>query len=153
TGLDVLARSLGLCEQTGRLDHHVHSEVTPRQIRRVALRERLDGFAVHHQPLVTGADLTGELAQYAVVLQQVGHRVEIAEIVERDHLEIVAAVHRGAEEVAPDPAETIHTYANRHYWYSSSDSSGSGCHPTRFRTPPFREGAESIKRRSSHTIQ
>jgi hypothetical protein len=44
----------------------------------------------------------------------VRHRALVAEVVRRDDLDVGPPLELGAEEVAPDPAEAVDPYANRH---------------------------------------
>jgi len=54
-------------------------------------------------------------AEDRVVLEQVGHRLRVAEIVDGDELDVRSALSRGPEEVPSDPPETVdpHPYAHR----------------------------------------
>ena len=47
-----------------------------------------------------------------------GHGGDVTEVVEGDHLDVVAAGLHGPEEVTADPTEAVHTYANRHCCHS-----------------------------------
>ena len=40
-------------------------------------------------------------------MEQVRHRLRVAEVVDRDDLEVGAALQMGAEEVPPDPPESV----------------------------------------------
>jgi hypothetical protein len=64
--------------------------------------------------MLTGTDLLVEPSEDAVVLEQVRHRRDVAEVVEGDHLQVVAPGQHGAEEVTADAAEAVDAYANRH---------------------------------------
>ena len=48
-----------------------------------------------------------ERAEHRVVLEQVRHRLRVAEVVRRDDLEVAAALQVRTEEVAPDAPETV----------------------------------------------
>jgi hypothetical protein len=52
----------GALENAGRLDHDLDAHVRPGQIRRVALRERLDEIAVDHQAILTDFNRAVEAA-------------------------------------------------------------------------------------------
>ena len=53
----------------------------------------------------------GERAEQRVVREQVRHRRHVAEVVERDELEVGVALQRRAEEVAADAAEAVDAHA------------------------------------------
>ena len=106
-GLDVLARVGRLREEAGRLDDDVDAELAPRQVRGVALRERLDRLAVDDDVVVVVVDGRVETARDRVVLQQVGERLVVGEVVHRDDLEVGALGEGGAEVVAADAAEAV----------------------------------------------
>ena len=94
-------------EEARRLDHDVDLEVAPGQVRRIALRKPCQRGAVHLQRPAFDLDVTVEVPERRVVLQEVRHRRDVAEVVERDDLEVPAAVERSAKEVAADPAESV----------------------------------------------
>jgi len=66
----VLLRVDGLGEATGRLDDDVDAELAPREVRRVALFEDLDGLAVDGDGVSIVRDLGVEAAADGVVLEQ-----------------------------------------------------------------------------------
>ena len=98
-------------EEAGRLDHDVDAEVAPRKVRRVALGEALHFLAADVQRAAGDFDRLGEPPEHGVVPEQVRHRLQVAEVVERDDLEVAAPLVRRPEEVAADPAESIDPYA------------------------------------------
>ena len=59
-------------------------------------------------------DLALERAERRVVLQEVGHRLRVAEVVQRDDLEIGPERVPRAEEVPPDAAESVDADASSH---------------------------------------
>ncbi len=52
-------------------------------------------------------DLAGEAAEDRVVLEQVGERLRIGQVVDGDELEVGPSRMCRAEDVAPDPPETV----------------------------------------------
>jgi hypothetical protein len=98
-------RALG--EQPGRLDHDLDPELRPRQIPRVALGEDLQLGAVDRDRAVACLDLAREAPEDRVVLEQVGQRLGVGEVVDRDELEFGARLVGGAKQVASDPAEAV----------------------------------------------
>jgi hypothetical protein len=81
--------------------------ITPRQGGRIALGEDLDLGPVDRERGLADLDLAGEAAHYRVVLEQVGHRLGVDEVVHRDELQVGPRRVRRAEDVAPDAPETV----------------------------------------------
>ena len=63
---------------------------------------------------VAGRDVLVQRPEDGVVLEQVGHRLDVAEIVGGDDLEVAAPLQVRAEEVPPDPPEPVDPNANSH---------------------------------------
>jgi hypothetical protein len=114
-GLHVLARVVGLGEDAGRFDDDVAAEVAPAEGCRVLLGEHLDRLVPDADAVVDDAHVLGELAENRVVLEQVGQRLVVGEVVDRQHLDIGSGVgqHR-AEHVASDAPETVDAYPSGH---------------------------------------
>ena len=86
-----LAASSRVGEEAGRLDHDVDAEVAPRQRRRVALGEDLDLVAVDDDARRSVASTSpGKRPEDRVVLEQVGERLGVGEVVDRDELDVGA---------------------------------------------------------------
>ena len=94
-------------EEAGRLDRDVDAELAPRQLRGIALGHELDLVVAGPDEAVAGLDREVERAEHGVVLQQVGHRLRIRDVVRRDELEVAAALEGSPEEVPADPAEAV----------------------------------------------
>src|SRR4029077_2701023 len=92
----------------------VHAEIAPGKAAGVALAEQLELLRADRDLAVAGRDLLVERAEHGVVLEQVGHRLDVAEVVRRDDLEVAAALQVRPEEVTPDPPETVDSNPNRH---------------------------------------
>ncbi len=112
--VDVLLRPRAVGEDAGRLEHDVHTEVAPGKARRVALREHLHLLAAGRDHAVTELDLACERPQHRVVLQELRHRLRVAEVVDRDDLDVGAQLMLRAEEVTADPAEAVDADPGRH---------------------------------------
>src|SRR5215217_2811836 len=110
-GVDVLLSAFAVGEETRRLDHELHFKVPPGQTRWVFLGQNLKFALAGPDYSVTDLDVLAELPEDGVVLQEVPHRLRVAEIVDRDDLEIPAALEVRAEEVAPDAPESVDTHA------------------------------------------
>ncbi len=106
-GIEVLLGALALREEAGRLDRDVDAELAPRQVGRVALGEELDLVVADAQHAVAHLDRYIEVAERRVVPQQVRHRLQVAEVVRRDDLEVAAVLEMRAEEVPSDPPEAV----------------------------------------------
>ena len=94
-------------EEAGRLDRDVDAELAPRQLRRIALGDELDLVVADADEAVARLDRQVERAEHRVVLQQVRHRLRVADVVRRDDLEVAAALEVRAEEVPADPPEAV----------------------------------------------
>ena len=106
-GLEVLGGVVALREQAGRLDHDVDAEVAPGQRRGIALGEHLDRLAVDDDRPVALGDLAREAAEDRVVLEQVGERAHVGDVVDGDELELGPGLVGGPEQVAPDAPEAV----------------------------------------------
>src|SRR5205807_4125277 len=80
----------------------------------VALREHLHRVAGDLDALAVGRDVLGELAQDAVVLQQLGEGLRAGQVVDRHDLDVLAAGRGRPPEVPPDAAEPVDAYPDRH---------------------------------------
>ena len=101
-------------EDARRLDDEVDSERLPRKFLRVADLEHLQNLAVDADSVVGCRDRVRQDTENRVVLQQVRHRLQRTEVVDRDDLDVGAARLNRAEEVAPDTSEAVDTHTNRH---------------------------------------
>ena len=101
-------------EEPGRLEHDVHAEIAPRQRGGIALREHAHLLAGRAEDAVGELDVALERAERRVVAQEMRHRLRVAEVVQRDDLEVGAERVLRAEEVPPDAAESVDADANAH---------------------------------------
>ena len=94
-------------EVPGGLEGDVDAELAPGELRGILLGEELDLVAADADEAVAGLDRDVEVAEHGVVLQQVRHRLRVAEVVRRDDLEVAAALDLRAQEVPADAAEAV----------------------------------------------
>ena len=83
-------------EQAGALEHHVDAEVLPGQLSGVAFAEYAHALAVYEQCLVTGRDFVPEGPVHGIVLEEVGERLGIGQVVDGDKLQRAAVLERRA---------------------------------------------------------
>src|SRR5262249_36949649 len=76
--------------------------------------QHLDLAAVDEDGGVLGADFRLEVAVDGIVLQQMGERLGIGQIVDADHLDVASGFQRRAEEDASDAPETVDADSNAH---------------------------------------
>src|SRR5918996_1579595 len=101
------------------LDPEVDPEVAPRQLLRVAHREHLEGVAPDLDAVVGHLDVVVEPPEHRVVLEQVGHRVDRAEVVDRHEVDVGADLGGRPEEVAADAAEAVDPHTDGHLGWTS----------------------------------
>jgi hypothetical protein len=95
------------------LEHHVHAQVAPRQRGGVFGGEHLELVAVHDDAVGLALNRGGEVAEDRVVLQQMGQRRGIREVVDRHKID-AALGERCAHDVAPDAPEPIDANSHGH---------------------------------------
>jgi len=105
-------------EEPRRLEHDVDAEVSPRERRRVTLVEELELVAVDADRALRGLDLGIERAEHRVVLEQVGHRLGVAEVIDGDELDVGVALAGGDDAGGPGGAGPAP--ASPRGWVSSS---------------------------------
>ena len=84
-----------------------------RQLARILAREHLELIAADLDGVAAGADGHGEVAKYRVVLQEVGERRRVGDVVDRDNVHVVMG-ERGAHDVAADSSEPVDANLNGH---------------------------------------
>ena len=80
----------------------------------IALGEHLERRAVDRDRLAVDLDLAREAAEDRVVLEQVGERLRVGEVVDGDELEVGAGRVGGAEDVAADAPEAVDADLHSH---------------------------------------
>ena len=96
--LEVGGRLVAIGEEAGRLDDDVDAEIAPGQLLRIADGEHLEQVAGDVDAVVDDADLVGQPAHHRVELEEMGHGLDRAEVVDRDEVDVGARGLRGSEE-------------------------------------------------------
>src|SRR5262249_9247506 len=110
-GVDVLLRAVAVGEEAGGLDHELDLEGAPRQVRRVAFRQDLQLGLAGGDDVVADLDVLVQLPEDGVELEQVTHRLGVAEVIDRDDLEVPAPLEVSAKEVAPNAPKSVDPHA------------------------------------------
>ena len=72
-------------EQPGGFEHDINAQFFPRQIRRVALLQHFNFVPPDDNIFVIVADFAVELAVHRIPFEQMGQRMRVSEIVDREH--------------------------------------------------------------------
>ena len=107
TGFEVLGGTVAVGEEPGRLDHDAHTELTPRQLCRIALGEHLERLAVEVDLVADRLDVAGKRPKHRVVLEQVGERVGVGDVVDGHEVDIELPLPGRPEEVPADATEAV----------------------------------------------
>ena len=113
-GAEVLGGVIARGEESGRLDHHLNSHLSPGQSGGIALGEDLDLSPINHDRAVQRLYRPREAAQDRVVLEQVGEGLRVGQVVDRDELQLGPRRPCRAENVSPDPPETVDADLDSH---------------------------------------
>jgi hypothetical protein len=105
----MLGRAVAVGEEPGGLDDDLGSQFLPRELRGVLLAQDLNRLAVEADLVARVLDLAGERAESRVVLRQMGEGRGVGDVVDRDEVDVEAALPGGPEQVAPDAAEAVDT--------------------------------------------
>jgi hypothetical protein len=102
-------------EDAGAFHRDIDVHLAPGQLGGVALGQDPDGPASDAEPAVHDRDLVREAAVDRIVLQQVRVDLHVAQVVDGDHLDILAPgfIDR-AHHQPPDPPEAVDRHPNRH---------------------------------------
>ena len=117
-GGDVFGRGIAIGEEPRRLEHDVDAQVLPRKLRRIAERQHLEHIAVDRDAVALDFDLGFQVAEHGVVLQQMGERRGVGQVVHRDEVDVLVAERR-PHDVAADAPEPVD--ADLHSHRCSSD--------------------------------
>ena len=120
-GIQVLLRQLAGLEDAGGLYDHIHTQLAPGQVRRIAVGKHGHVLAIHHQAVIRHFDIKIADAVDGVVLQQVSSGGFVAQIVDGDHLDRGIVGH-GAEDEASDATESVDAYLGCHAYLLSQDT-------------------------------
>src|SRR5580658_934216 len=97
---------VGIGEVAGRLDDDLRSDGIPGQSGGIFFFEDFYDFAIDRNAVGSGGDFIGQVAEDGIVLEQVGERLGIGEIVDGDEVEVLVR-ERGAKNVASDASKSI----------------------------------------------
>ena len=114
--LALLVDAVFLClEQACGLHDNLHAQAAPGNCRRIRFLECLDALAVHNERLVLHFHFAVEASIVGVVLQQVCHGRQIADVVEGNNLEVSGMiVANGLEHLPADPSKTVYPNLDCH---------------------------------------
>src|SRR6185295_10653663 len=112
-GREMLGGRIAVREQPRRLEHDVDAEILPRQLGRIPLRQHLELVAVHRNSVRRGGHGRVDVAEHRVVLEQMGERRGVRQIVDVDEIDVLIA-ERGAHYVAADAAKSVDSNPHRH---------------------------------------
>ena len=104
-----------LGEPSGALQYQLDAEVLPGKFLRLLDGRHLERFAVHHEAVAFDLDRAREAPVHRVVLEQVGERLGIGDVVDGDELEVALIPEDGrAQHVAPDATEPVDAHTHGH---------------------------------------
>jgi hypothetical protein len=116
---DVLRRGVAVGEQSRRLEDDVDAQRFPRKLGRILDGQHLELVLVHRDAVPLRGDVRVEVAEYRVVLQQMGQRVGVRQVIDRHDID-AAVAHRGAHDVAADAAEPVDPHLDCHLRFPPS---------------------------------
>src|ERR1700733_5373923 len=115
------ALQMGAClgaarEEAGALENEFGADLTPRQLRRIALREHADAIAVDDHRIALDAYFPREPAVHRVVARQVRIGLRVTQIIDGDDLDLAGAlgVVQSAQNVAADAAVAVDSNLDWH---------------------------------------
>jgi hypothetical protein len=100
-------------EDAGALEDNIDAQLAPGKVGGVALGHVLDLLAVDDEVAVAGRDLALEGAVGRIILQQVGHNIDIGQVVDSNELDL-GVFDSNSEHIASDTAETVDTNLDTH---------------------------------------
>ena len=110
-----VCRSLvALSEKASRLDHHVNTQLLPRQLGWVSFRKHLQLLAIDHDAVIGRCHRVGKHTHHRVVLQQVSHRLFVAQVVDSDDVDIGPVFLHRPPKAAPNTTKTVDAYTYCH---------------------------------------
>ncbi len=114
SGVEVLFQRRSLAKHARGFDHELYAEVTPRDLRGVAVFGHDDLLVVDVHRVAVDADRSFEAAHHRVVLQQVGQLFVVEQVVDRHDLDVVASA-EDAKDTATDTSESVDAYGCLHH--------------------------------------
>src|ERR671912_2672198 len=112
-GLYVLAGVFLLREQARALENKLHTQIAPRQLGGIAFTEVTDALPVHDQSSVRRIHVLFVTSVNGVVLDEVRHVLERANVVHGDQLQFWS-VQNQLQRRSSDTAETVDRYLHSH---------------------------------------
>ena len=112
TGIEVSRRLVTIGEKARRFDDEVNAEARPREFLRVPDLQHLDGLAIDRDAVIGGRDRIREDSEHRVVLQEVRHRLQRPEVVDRNDLDRRLCRLNGPKEVPTDTPKAIDSNTN-----------------------------------------
>src|SRR3989337_447627 len=106
-GVGVRLCLLRVGEEAGGLDHDVHPQIAPGQLRRVLDLQHPDLAAIHDDRVVRVGDGPGIGAVGRVVLEEQGVHLRVHEIVDRDDLDRGGPLEERLERLPTDATEAV----------------------------------------------
>src|SRR6266851_774508 len=100
--VDVLHR-----RRLAELDDQLDAEILPRQLAWVLDAEELDAAAVDVDGVVLRRDRLRQGSECRVVLQQMGERVSVADVIDRDEIDVRIELERRTKDVAADATKAV----------------------------------------------
>ena len=115
-GVDVRLRLFLRQEQARGFDDVLRTDLTPGQVRGVALGEDGDLAAVDHDAVVVALHIGGESAVHSIVFQHVGQIIGGAEVIDAHDLDL-GMVQACAKDHTANAAKAVNTDLNTHKTY------------------------------------
>ena len=104
---------IAVTEDTGRFDNNLNTQFFPGELRRVALRENLNLFAVHDQVCTIGADVAGKGAMNRIVFEQMGQGGGIGQVINGDNIQAVG-LRNNPQHIAANTSKSVNRNFYRH---------------------------------------
>ena len=119
SGIEMRSRCVPAREDPGRLDDDVGPEITPREIRGVALRADSNAVAIDDEIVAIDLHVERKRAMRRVVPCQMCVRVSVTEIVDRHDLDLrlASTLIQGPEYVPTNAAVSVDRYVDRHGYF------------------------------------
>ncbi len=106
-GIEMRLSFVARREASGRLQDHVDTEFSPGETLGVGDREGSQPVLADRDRVLAARHILPHALVRRIEHEQVGHRLEIPDVVYGDDLEVRAALERGTQEVPADPAEAV----------------------------------------------
>ena len=106
TSVDMPGSKFARLEDAGGFNNDVDAELAPGQVLGIALAEHLGGMAIGHKAVFGNLDRVKCAAVDGIVFQQMGHRGNVAQVVNRNNIELGIVRHRAIDETT-DTAKAV----------------------------------------------